>query len=124
MWRIRCRERDELRQFPQILGGGGQQELVFRSARATQAQSIEPEYALQVSEVHLDLLTLAACDSVGLGLCDCARLVASGFINGARAILRAGELGQHLVLSAQASQSCLRAYTSRHDKARPPHILG
>jgi hypothetical protein len=50
MWRIRCRERDELRQFPQILGGGGQQELVFRSARATQAQSIEPEYALQVSE--------------------------------------------------------------------------
>ena len=48
--RIRCRERVELRQFPQILGGGGQQELVFRSARATQAQSIEPEYALQVSE--------------------------------------------------------------------------
>jgi hypothetical protein len=36
--------------------------------------------------------------------------------------LRAGE--QHLVLSAQASQSCLRAYTSRHDKARQPHILG
>ena len=124
MWRIRRRERVELRQFPQILGGGGQQELVFRSARATQAQSIEPEYALHVSEVHLDLLTLAACDSVGLALCDCARLVASGFINGARAILRAGELGQHLVLSAQASQSCLRAYTSRHDKARQPHILG
>ena len=124
MWRIRCRERDELRQFPQILGGGGQQELVFRSAQATQAQSIEPEYALKVSEVHLDLLTLAACYSVGLGLCDCARLVASGFINGARAILGTGEFGQHSVLSAQASQSCLRAYTSRHDKARQPHILG
>src|SRR3984957_17289360 len=51
MWRIRCRERDELRQFPQILGGGGQP--VFRSARATQAQSIEPDYALQLCEVLL-----------------------------------------------------------------------
>jgi hypothetical protein len=52
------REWDELRQFPQVLGGGGQQELVFRSAGAAQAQSIEPEDALQMSEEHLDLLTL------------------------------------------------------------------
>ena len=32
-------KRDELRQFPQILGSGGQQELVFGAARATEAQS-------------------------------------------------------------------------------------
>jgi len=40
----------ELSQFPQILGGGAQQELVFRSARPAQAQSVEPEDALQVSK--------------------------------------------------------------------------
>jgi hypothetical protein len=50
---------DQLRQFPQILGGGGQKELVFRSAGATQAQSVEPEDALQVSEEHLDLFSFA-----------------------------------------------------------------
>ena len=44
---------DELRQFPQILGGGCQEELVFRSVRSAQAQLIEPEDALQVSEEHL-----------------------------------------------------------------------
>ena len=52
------RNGDELRQFPQILGGGGQQELVIRSARTAQAQSIEPEDALQMCEEHLDLLSL------------------------------------------------------------------
>jgi len=51
---------DELRQLPQILGGGCQEELVFRSARSAQAQLIEPEDALQVSEEHLDLLSLPA----------------------------------------------------------------
>ena len=55
----RRRKGDELRQFPQILGGGGQQELVFGPARATQAQSTEPEDALQMSEEHLDLPSFA-----------------------------------------------------------------
>ena len=53
------RNGDELRQFPQVLGGGGQEELVFRSARATEAQSVEPEDALQMGEEHLDLLSFA-----------------------------------------------------------------
>jgi hypothetical protein len=43
-----------------------------------------------------------------LRLCDRTDLVARGFMN-ERAILRAGTFGQHLGLSAQASQSCLRA---------------
>jgi hypothetical protein len=42
------------------LGGGGQQELVFRSVRPAQAQSVEPEDALQVSKKYLDLVSLAA----------------------------------------------------------------
>ena len=61
-----------------------------------------------MSEEHLDLLSFATCDGVGLGLLDRPGLVASGFVNES-AILRAGTLGQHLGLSAQASQSCLRA---------------
>jgi hypothetical protein len=51
---------DELRQLPQILGGGCQEALVFRSARSPQAQLTEPEDALQVSKQHLDLLSLPA----------------------------------------------------------------
>ena len=49
-----CRERNELRQLSEVLGGGGQQELIFGSTRPTQAQSIQPEDALQMSEEHLD----------------------------------------------------------------------
>ena len=48
----RRRKGDELRQFPQILGGGGQKELIFGSARPAEAQSVEPEDALQMSEQH------------------------------------------------------------------------
>ena len=36
------------------------------------------------SEQHLDLLSFATGDGVGLGLCNRAGLVASGFVNGAR----------------------------------------
>ena len=52
-------EGNDFSQFPQILGGGGQQELVFGSTWATEAQSIEPEDALQMREEHLDLLSFA-----------------------------------------------------------------
>jgi hypothetical protein len=61
------RERDELRQVPQILGGGGQKEFVFCSVWAALAQSIEPEDAFQMSEEHPDLLFAPARDHVGLG---------------------------------------------------------
>jgi len=53
------RERNDLRQLSEVLGGGGQQELIFGSTRPTQAQSIQPEDALQMSEEHLDLLSFA-----------------------------------------------------------------
>src|ERR1700722_15226060 len=68
------RKGDELRQFPQLLGGGRQWELIFGSARPAEAQSVEPEDALQVSEQHLDLLSFATGDGVGLGLCSRERL--------------------------------------------------
>src|ERR1700722_7631503 len=55
----RLRERNELRQLSEVLGGGGQQELIFGSTWPTQAQSIQPEDALQMREEHLDLLSFA-----------------------------------------------------------------
>src|ERR1700722_3247351 len=55
----RCRKGDQLRQFPQVLGGGRQSELIFGSARPAKAQSVEPEDALQMSEQHLDFLSFA-----------------------------------------------------------------
>ena len=63
-------------------------ELIFGSARPAEAQSVEPEDALQMSEQHLDLLSFATGDGVGLGLCSRAGLVASGFVNGARDLAR------------------------------------
>src|SRR6516225_10476528 len=36
-----------------------------------------------MSEEHLDPLSLAARHNVGIGLCDCASLIASGLMNGA-----------------------------------------
>src|ERR1700678_4352683 len=42
----RRRKGDGLRQFPQVLGSGGQKELVFGPIWATEARSTEPEYAL------------------------------------------------------------------------------
>jgi hypothetical protein len=55
----RRRKGDGLRQFPQVLGSGGQKELVFGPIWAAEARSTEPEYALQMSEEHLDLLSFA-----------------------------------------------------------------
>ena len=104
----RLLEGRQLRQFPEILGCGGQQELVLGAARSAEAQSIEPEDALQMSEEHLDLPSLATGDGVGLGLRDRTGLVASGFINRA-ADCAYGNVRAALGLSAQAPQSCLRA---------------
>jgi hypothetical protein len=101
------------RQFPQILGGVGQKEFVFCSVWAALAQSIEPEDAFQMSEEHPDLLSLPARDHVGLGLCDCARLVASGFMNGARDLacrrVRAALLSEGYRLPKAPSEYFLRA---------------
>jgi hypothetical protein len=48
---------DQFGKFPQILGRGGHKELIFGSASATDAQSIELKDALEMREEHLDLLS-------------------------------------------------------------------
>jgi hypothetical protein len=45
-------------EFSQVLCGGGEQELVLRAARITEAEPTELEDALEMGEQHLDPLTL------------------------------------------------------------------
>jgi hypothetical protein len=54
----------------------------------------------RLGKEHLDLLSLPTSDDVGLGLDDCARLVASGFMNGARDLAR-WHVREHFGLSVQ-----------------------
>jgi hypothetical protein len=45
---------------PQILGYGCHQKLIVRTLQTSQAQSVEPQDAFEVSKQHLDLLAFAA----------------------------------------------------------------
>lgn len=54
------RNRDQLRQLAKVLSSGGEQELVMRTARASQTKPIETQDALQMREQHLDLLAFTA----------------------------------------------------------------
>ena len=58
---LRCWRRNgrELGEFSQVLGGGGEHELVLRALWSTQAKAAELEDALEVGEQHLDLLSFA-----------------------------------------------------------------
>src|SRR5687768_6574773 len=56
----RLRDRDQLGELAEVLGGGGEEELVLGTIRAPQAQAVQLQDALEVGEQHLDLLPLAA----------------------------------------------------------------
>ncbi len=51
-----ARHCSKLRQLPQVLRGGGEEELVSGALRSAQAQTAEFEDAFEVGEEHLDLL--------------------------------------------------------------------
>src|SRR5690606_36510166 len=57
--RCEALQRDHLGHFAQVLGCGGEVELVFSSVGTAQAQAVQPQDAFEVSEEHLDLLSLA-----------------------------------------------------------------
>ncbi len=48
----------ELRELAQVLRRGGEQELIPGTAWTTQAQPVEAQDALQMCELHLDLLAV------------------------------------------------------------------
>ncbi len=54
-----CRCGNELRQFAEVLGGGGEEELVVGAAWSSQTEAVEAQDALEMCEQHLDLLTLS-----------------------------------------------------------------
>ena len=56
----RLRDRDQLGELAEVLGGGSEEELVLGTIRAPQAQAVQLQDALEVGEQHLDLLPLAA----------------------------------------------------------------
>ena len=63
---------------------GGEQELIARTARSPQAQAVQFENALEVSEEHLDLLSLLARLLVTIGLGNLASDIPRRFMDAAR----------------------------------------
>ncbi len=55
----RRRGGDQFSEFPQVLGGRGEQELVVCAAGTAEPQSIEPEDAFEVGKAHFNLLALS-----------------------------------------------------------------
>ena len=51
---------DQLGELAQVLGGSGEEKLVFCAVWTSKAQPVESEDVLQVGEQHLDLLPLSA----------------------------------------------------------------
>jgi len=92
------RGRDELGEFAQVLGGGGEEELVSGALGTAEPQAVEFEDPLEVGEEHLDLLPLSSSGDVGVGLGDLARKAP-----------RADVLGLQRLLSARAAQPALAA---------------
>src|SRR3954453_16287985 len=63
----RLRDQDQLGELAEVLGGGGEEELVLGTIRAPQAQAVKLQDTLEVGEQHLDLLPLAAGREIGVG---------------------------------------------------------
>src|SRR5262249_55438656 len=107
---------------PQILSNRCQRELEPGTARAAQAQSVEPQNALEMCEQHLDLLTIAARLRESCCLCDRTGNIACGLMNAAHdfalrglgtasvlqpassAIVHTREVMQHVVVANAASR--------------------
>ena len=60
--RCEASDRPDLGQLAEVLGCGGEVELVFCSVWTAQAQAIQFQDAFEVGEQHLDLLPLATGD--------------------------------------------------------------
>ena len=74
----------ELGEFPKVLGGGGEMELVPGAARASEAEPAEPEDALEVGEEHLDLLSELGGNAVLLARRNVSGHLACAFVDRAR----------------------------------------
>ena len=92
-----ARHRDNLGHFAQVLGCGGEVELIFCAIGTTQAQAVQLEDALEMGEQHFDLLPLAARHEVGVGVGDVARHIARALVDRAHD-LAGGHFGRAALL--------------------------
>jgi hypothetical protein len=72
------RQREQLGEFSEVLGGGCEVEFVAGAVWATQSEPPEAKDAFEVGEQHLDLLPELARDCVLRGLSDGAGHVSGG----------------------------------------------
>ena len=79
--RLQVGHRDQLGEFPKVLGGCCEDELIAGAIRSSQSESVELEYALEVREQHLDLLAQSSRCSTFPRLCDLARHITSVFVD-------------------------------------------
>ena len=75
------RHRDQHRELAEILGGGGEVELVPRPIRTAQSEPVELQDALEMREQHLDLFALTPRGLIGLGLADLTGQIARSFVD-------------------------------------------
>ena len=74
----------EFREFPQVLGGGGEEELVVGTALPSEPQSVELHDPLKVSEEHLDLLAVVAGLPVSGRSLELPDDITGGFVHASR----------------------------------------
>jgi len=78
------RHRDQLGHLAEVLGGRGEEELVFCAFGTSQAQSIQLQDAFEVRKQHLDLLPLSTGRHIRVRGGNIAGQVTSAFVDGAR----------------------------------------
>ncbi len=66
---------EEFSEAPQVLRGGGEQDLISRAVQTTQPKPIEPEDALHMRKAHFDFLALPTRLVEGLGVGQRADLI-------------------------------------------------
>jgi hypothetical protein len=84
----RGRHRDQLGELPEVLGGGSEEELVFCAVRASEAQAVQLQDALEVREQHLDLLPLAPGSQISICQRQITSEIARAFMDRARDFAR------------------------------------
>ena len=79
--RLQVGHRYQLGQFPKVLGGCCEDELIVGATRSSQSESIQLEYPLEVRKQHLDLLAESSRYSTFPRLCNLARHITSVFVD-------------------------------------------
>jgi NAD(P)H dehydrogenase (quinone) len=75
---------DQFREFREVLSGCCEEELISGAIGSAEAQPVEPEYALEVSEEHLDLLAPSTRLDIGVRGGDAAGSIACDFMDDVR----------------------------------------